>query len=265
MRPVIRWLGQTAPAWFTAVSETNDALVGLARVSKTPWAACGLELKIQGTNSPIAGEAFPGTALPARCPERHIQGDRTFCTGLRYISVKSRQDAAAWWRQLEQFIMCQGVANKTGRWPIHQALDHGDAGKHHERALALAVEAGMEDEYAAARLGDASWLTDPKLRLFDKKGLAINGRAVCPRRCRRTARGRSVPMLRTDCEHLSKPGCHKRQLLVELAFEESQRREKLAKYWRDVIASSEKCCRTMRGCPLAAYEDGVEEKGRKSQ
>lgn len=216
-----------------------------------------MELKIQGKTIPVVGESVPGTGLPARCPERHIQGDRTFCTGLHYISVNSRKDAAAWWRQLEQFIMCQGVASKTGRWPIHQALDHGDAGKHHERALALAADAGVEDEYAAARLGDPSWLTDPKLRLFDKKGLAINGRAVCPRRCRRTARGRSVPMLRTDCEHLSKPGCYKRRLLVELAFEESRRREALAKYWRDVIASGGKCCRTMRGCPLAAHEDDI--------
>jgi hypothetical protein len=256
VKPAVRWLREAAPAWFTKVSETSDVLVGQARVPKTPWAACGLELKIQGTVKPRVGEAVPGTALPARCPERHIQGDRTFCTGLRYISVKSRQDADAWWRQLEQFLVCQGVASKTGRWPIHQALDHGDAGKHHERALALAVEAGVEDEYAAARLGDASWLTDPKLRLFDKKGLPINGRAACPRRCQRTARGRTVPMLRTDCEHLRKPGCHKRMLLIKLAFEESRRREELAKYWLDVIASGEKCCRTVRGCPLAAHEDG---------
>ena len=257
MKSAVRWLAEIAPAWFTNVSETRDVLVGQARVPKTPWAACGLALKIQGTVEPRVGEAIPGTALPARCPERHIQGDRTFCTGLRYISVRSRQDADSWWRQLEQFLVCQSVASKTGRWPVQQALDHGDAGKHHERALALAAEAGVEVEYAAARLGDMSWLTDPRLRLFDNKGLPINGRAVCPRRCRRTARGRSVPMLRTDCESLSKPGCHKRQLLVELAFEESRRRKELAKYWRDVIASGEKCCRTMRGCPMAAHEDGI--------
>ena len=192
-------------------------------------------------------EEVPGTDLPCRCPERHIQGDQTFCLGLRYLKVQSAAKARQWWVQLNQFLRCQGVAELTRVWPINQALDHGEAGEHHERALSLAAEAGLEEEYASARLGEPSWLTDPKLHLFDKEGRPINGRALCPRGCKRRARGRRVRTLRTDCD--------KRQILVDLAYTEHLRRNALDKYWRAVFASDEKCCRTMRGCPLAAHED----------
>ena len=150
------------------------------------------------------------------------------------------------------FLDAKGSLNLTRVWPINQALDHGDAGEHHERAISLAAEAGLEEEYASARLGEPSWLTDPKLHLFDKKGQPINGRALCPLGCKRLARGRQVTTLRTDCD--------KRQLLVDLAYAEHQRRKALAKYWKAVFASGEKCCRTMRRCPLAAYEDRPEGK-----
>lgn len=196
---------------------------------------------------PRVREEVPGTNLPCRCPERHIQGDQTFCLGLRYLNVQSAEKARQWWVQLDQFLRCQGVAELTRVWPVNQSLDHGDAGEHHERALSLAAEAGLEEEYASARLGEPSWMTDPKLHLFDQKGRAINGRARCPRGCRRRARGRLVRTLRTDCDN--------RQLLVDLAYTENLRRKALDRYWKAVFASGEKCCRTMRGCPLAAYED----------
>ena len=250
MKSAILHLADTAPAWFSIEKSNRDSLVGHARVPKTPWARDGLHLHIFGRKVPRVREEAPGTDLPCRCPERHIQGDKTFCLGLRYLTVQSAEKARQWWGQLNQFLRCQGVAELTRVWPVKHALDHGDAGKHHERALSLAAEAGVEEEYASARLGERSWLTDPKLHLFDKKGRPINGRALCPRGCRRRARGRQVRTLRTDCD--------KRQLLVDLAYTEHLRRKVLDKYWKAVFASGEKCCRTMRGCPLAAYEDRPE-------
>lgn len=171
----------------------------------------------------------------------------TFCVGLHTLDVNSPDVARQWWTRLEQYLVCQGVAELTRVWPINQALDHGEAGEHHERALLLASEAGLEEEYASARLGETSWLTDLKLHLFDKNGLPINGRALCPLGCKRRARGRQVRTLRIDCD--------KRQSLVDLAYTEHIRRNALDKYWKTVFASGYKCCRTMRGCPLAAHED----------
>lgn len=247
MKSATRYLADAAPAWFSVDTVNSKALIGRARVPKTPWIADGLHLHIFGDPKPRVREEVAGTDLPARCPERHIQGDKTFCLGLRYLLVQSAQEASQWWVQLHQFLRCQGAAELTRVWPVKQALDHGDAGKHHERALALAAEAGVEEEYASARLGDPSWLTDPKLHLFDRKGRPINGRALCPRGCKRRARGRLVRTLRTDCD--------KRHLLVELAFAEQLRRKAIDRYWQQVFNDGKKCCRTMRGCPLAAYED----------
>lgn len=256
MRSATRYLADTVPAWFSIDEVNSEALIGRARVPKTPWAADGLHLRIFGNSKPRAGENVPGTDLPSRCPERHIQGDRTFCLGLRYIAVRSAEDAVRWWEQLQQYLRCQGVAERTGVWPPAQALDHGDAGEHHERALALAKEAGIEEEYAAARLGDPSWLTDPRLHLCDKHGKPINGRALCPRGCRRRARGHLVPVLRADCS--------KRTLLIDLVRSEQRRREALKEYWQSMFNSGTRCCRTMRSCPLGNYEDSGKAGGAKT-
>lgn len=247
MKSAVRYLADAAPVWFSIDLVDGEALIGRARAPKTPWAADGLHLRVFGDPKPRVREEVPGTNLPARCPERHIQGDQTFCLGLRYIDVRSAGDAAQWWEQLRQFLTCQGVAERTRIWPPAQALDHGGAGEHHERALALAAEAGLEEEYAAARLNEPSWLTDPKLRLFDKKGKPINGRSICPRGCRRRARGRVMQRLRKDCS--------KRKLVVDLAFTEQLRRKALAEYWQHVFRDGTRCCRTMRSCPLAEHED----------
>lgn len=247
MKSAILYLAESAPAWFSVEKSNRDNLVGHARLPKTPWAVDGLHLHIFGREVPRVREEVPGTDLPCRCPERHIQGDQTFCLGLRYLKVQSAEKARQWWVQLDQFLICQGVAKLTRVWPVNQSLDHGGAGEHHERALSLAAEAGLEEEYACARLGEPSWLTDPKLHIFGKKGRPINGRAPCPRGCKRRARGRLVRTLRADCD--------KRQLLVDLAYAEHQRRTALDTYWKAFFASGEKCCRTMRGCPLARHED----------
>lgn len=247
MTSAIRYLADNAPAWFTVTTSTVAALVGRARVPRTPWTEGGLCLRIFGDPKPRVSEDVPGTDLPARCPERHIQWDKSFCLGLRYMDVRSQIDAVQWWEQLRQFLVCQGVAERTRVWPPSQALDHGGAGKHHEKALALAGEAGVEEEYAAGRLNEPCWLTDRSLRLFDKKGNPINRRAVCPRGCMRRARGRAVQTLRVDCP--------KRKILVKLAFTEYLRRKALADYWKHVFSEGTRCCRTMRSCPLGQHED----------
>lgn len=250
-------LVDAAPAWFETTRTTAIEIVGVARVPQTPWSTEGIELSIVGASTMRVSETVPGTKLPARCPERHIQGDRTFCLGLRQKKIATLEAAGAWWEQLRQYLRCQGVAARTRVWPPAHALDHGDAGRHHERALALAAQAGVEEEYAAAWLGEPNWITDPALRIVDKKGKPINGRAVCPRGCRRRA-SRNAPILRRRCEN--------RHLLAELVHAEKQRKAALDDYWRIVLNDGTRCCRTMLTCPLKDNEDrdgnAVEEKRR---
>ncbi len=235
-----------APAWFETIRTSVIEVVGVARVPGTPWSGDGVELTIIGGGTVQVGETTPGTRLPARCPERHIQGDRTFCLGLRRPTIDTAEAADTWWEQLRQYLRCQAVATRTRVWPPAHALDHGDAGRYHERALALAEEAGVFEEYAAAWLGEPSWITDPRLRIADKKGEPINGRAVCPRGCRRRA-SRNAPILRRACP--------KRRQLAALVHAEQRRRAALDDYWRIVLNDGTRCCRTMLSCPLRNHED----------
>ena len=70
--------------------------------------------------------------------------------------MNSPDVARQWWTRLEQFLVCQGVAELTRIWPVKQALDHGNAGKHHERALSFARKASIVEEYELARLDEAA-------------------------------------------------------------------------------------------------------------
>ncbi len=237
-------LGQQPP-WFVVSARVGAAIEGSAFVPGTPWAKSGAALRIFKFPEPRVGELLLGTCFPARCPERHIQYDETFCLGLRYITVKDAEDARQWWEQLHQFLRLQGVAELTGIWPPNHALDHGDAGKFHEQAIAIASELGILEEFEAARLNEPSWITDPNLRLLGKKGEPINGRASCPRGCRDRCmvKGkRSRPMLRRNCVH--------RAQLLELVALERKRRVALVEYWSRTRAQGIQCCGKMRSCEL---------------
>ena len=185
-----RHLEGKCPAWFSIETSSSLFLVGTAYVPGTLWSGSGVKLHIQGYSTLSVREESPGTKFPARCPERHIQRDQTFCLGLHTLEVVSDETAIQWWEQLRQYLCCQSIAEKTGIWPPAHALDHGGAGEWHEKALIAARELGFEEEYAAAYLGEPSWITDPNLRFFDKKGNPINGRAPCPRGCKHKSRGR---------------------------------------------------------------------------
>ncbi|MGC1271581.1 MAG: E2 domain-containing protein [Croceibacterium sp.] len=247
MKEAVVHLLEAAPSWFSVEAVGAKSIIGLAHVPKAPWGADGLRLRIFGDPQPKVCEDVPGTKLPTRCPERHIQDDQTFCLGLHHLQVRSMEQATQWWEQLRQYLICQRAAQQTGIWPPAHALDHGDAGIHHERALAIAKQAGITDEYASARLGEPSWITNPSFHFVDKRGQLINGRALCPRGCLKRGRGRLSPALRIDCS--------RRKLLGELIDRERRRQVALAEYWKTMIASGQGCCRTMRNCPLRDHED----------
>lgn len=216
-------------------------MMGSARVVGTPWATTGVDIHIQGSSTLSVREEMPGTKFPARCPERHIQQDQTFCLGIHNLAVTSDETAMQWWEQLRQFIYCQSTAEKTGIWPPAHSLDHGEAGIFHEKAILAARELGIVDEYTAAYIGEPSWITDPDLRFFDKTGKPINGRAPCPMGCRHQSR-RRWPVLRKDCK--------RRTLVLELVQSEQKRKACLAEYWAKARANGEVCCGRMRNCGL---------------
>lgn len=236
----ISLLGDTQLSWFEILYHGDDHVLVTARVEETVWRDCGLVLLIRAGLRLDVGEQVPGTKLPRRCSERHIQKDSTFCLGLHPISVDSQLGAESWWENLRQYLWLQSVAHQTGVWPFMHYLDHGRAGDHHEVALNLASQLGMQAEYDAAYEGKPSWITDPRIRLADKTGRLINGRAPCPRGCLHPLS--SVPKLRRNCS--------RRDDIARLAYHERKRRDELASFWKEEIRAGTLCCGTMRDCPL---------------
>jgi len=223
------------PDWFSLQETLPDRLVGLAVLKGWAWPD-GLELTIITETTPKVRETLPGTSLPLRCSERHIQFDQTFCLGYPAPKVSSDRDARTWWSALEWYLRCQSTAEQTRLWPAHHALDHGyEAGTYHAKALALATRLGLEEDYDRAHAGLSSWLTGFGLRRFGWK-----------------KRGRAVPMATKT--HRPRPHFRRRnqQALLELMILERKRSKALAAFWRAAGTDGRNCCGTMAGCPLAA-------------
>lgn len=153
------------PDWFTVESVTTRHFDGRARPANTRWAGEGIALRVTVSERPSVGEVVPGTKLPKQCPERHLYGNSTFCMELRPRPIMELADAARWWDLLEQYLCCQSTAADTGLWPPHHGLDHGrEGGAFHLRALELAAELGISDEYFEVSSGLRAEFTPATVR-----------------------------------------------------------------------------------------------------
>lgn len=216
-----------APDWFTVQSHTAHQLRGDA--AHGPWGAEPLDLTILSAPCPIVRETRPGTRFPSFCPDRHIQGDQTFCVGLRRPPVDSLRRALAWWADLDQYLACQAIAEATRLWPPQNALDHGEAGLHHQRALRLADRLGIMDAYLDAYFDQPSWITSTGLTKLGERKV----RLACPV----VARAPRV-----------KGGRKARLLLLELVMAERARRAALKQYKALISKGTHTCCGAMRDC-----------------
>ncbi len=231
--PELQLLVVRRPHWFEVGALTDSAIEGVARVTGTRWALDGLALRCWIEDGvPWASEAVPGTEFPYTCPERHIQSEGVFCTGLDRAAVRRTRDADQWWLDLEQYLRCQSTATEMGIWPLGRSLDHGtEAGRWHQEALRLAAELGIADEYLAAYMDRPSWITARGLRL-------LGGKYAKAARGHRKWRPR-----------ITKPAKNSAKLF-QLVRAEFYRRKKLKEFWDWMRASGAKCCGQMRDCPL---------------
>lgn len=239
--PPLVLLRSTCPEWFKISAANADSIEGVAQILP-PGAARGLtvELNIGGfADCAAVREGTSGTVLPRACPERHINGDGSFCLCHPTPTIRSVDEANVWWQLLHRYLCLQRIAGRTGQWPAQQWLSHGEAGYHHERALNAAKRLGFEDLYYRNLYDEPAWFTGKHI-VTDKSGSRlINGRSPCPVGCR-GKRGR--PILRTDC-------CRKGDV-VTLVREERLRRAAEKAFWDCQRAAGTKCCGTMRNCPL---------------
>lgn len=237
----MRLLRERCPDWFIIARSAGGYLEGTAKVPGSPWPA-GIALSIRNSAKLRVYETIPGTAFPARCPERHIELDGNFCLGIDTVSVVDTTAADRWWEALRQYLLCQAVAERSRIWPDRFALDHGGAGEWHARALELASDLGIEDEYDRTHADEPSWISDPKARIVHRDGRPINARTPCPLGCRWQKRGRTISRLRADCDQ--------REKVNALVLAERERRRELANYWSRMRKAGIECCGRMRDCEL---------------
>lgn len=237
MTGAVALLAASPPRWLLFPKLSGGRLLGFASPTGTIWSKGPLDLAITRSGEGAVVKEIRPDRLPAWCPELHLNADATFCLALEKIAIRSPVDAAQWWADLEVHLRLLSVALRTRVWPSHSALDHGEAGAFHRRALRLAERLGLADEYAAAQAGDPSWIRDQGCELIGADGaiLAADGRCPC---------GVSAFHRLSSCSRR-----HGVRLLVLL---ERARRLSLAGFWTVVRGHGRTCCGRMRDCPLAA-------------
>lgn len=230
----------TIPDWFLVEAAYAADLRGTARI-EVAGAIEQYQIRLRiwiDDDDVCVGEPVP-KRLPQRCPERHINGNGSFCLGFDVNGLgKSLDGARVWWGLLGEYLKHQRTAEKTGLWPAHAAISHGEAGLHHVQALDAARELGVEQEYNRIFEGESCWIDDGSVRVFKDGTRLVNGRSPCPMGCKgRKAR----PILRRDC-------C-KGDAVFRLVKSEKCRKSSELQFWRDWRDKGHECCRTMRKCP----------------
>jgi hypothetical protein len=131
-------------------------------------AAYSFKLAVSISAERVRVRELPGHAsFPAFCPDRHINGDGSFCLGWGEDEPSQITDEIAakrWWAMVYQFISRQLGANNRGVFPgIEHGRAHGDAAKHQANAERAASRMGL----AFARQASAGSFT---IRKDDRPG-----------------------------------------------------------------------------------------------
>jgi len=164
-------------------------------------------------------EGVPGTRIPSFCPERHINGDESFCLGLEPFEYNV-DGLVYFWAQLRSYLLCQQFADVHGRWPAGRGLSHGNAAHDQIEAEGHAKQAGLERSYRRAIEFGLGRLAG------DLSGLSA----------------------KLDADRAT--GRPRRDAFRKLVSAEMKRRAKDASFlgWSRTVGIP--CCNTMRECPL---------------
>lgn len=169
-------------------------------------------------------ESVPGTLIPSFCPGRHINGDKSFCLGLERFEC-SVNGLADFWAKLRSYLLCQQFADIHGRWPTGRGLSHGDAAHDQIEAEYHAKAAGLERSYRRA---------------------IEFGRG-------RLAGDLSALSARFDAD--AKADRPRRDAFRKLVSAEIKRRMKDMAFLGWSRSTGNRCCNTMRECPMRTSEE----------
>lgn len=238
MSALVDLLTETAPPWASITSTDGTKL----RVAAAPPKLSGapgdrFELFIETfAFEATVSEVDRGTRLPLACPERHINGDGSFCLGFRQAAITSRDNAQAFWSTLRGYLLAQQFAERHGRWPPGRWLSHGsEAAASQIAAERSAVICGLNSEYAAALNYGIGWLAGILPEVFEAE--------CCDHALpARPSRSNKLGLVK---------GCASCDALAELLQHEQARRSADA-FFVQMARSERPCCETMPRCPLRA-------------
>lgn len=142
-------LQSLAPDYGATLHAAPEGAQAAITVVRPGGAKHTFQLALSFNADQVSARELPGYAmLPAFCPDRHINGDGSFCLGWGHDNPSTIVDEAAarrWWATVYQFLTRQVGANARGVFAgAEQARAHGDAAIHQNKA-----------EQAAERLGTA--------------------------------------------------------------------------------------------------------------
>lgn len=212
-------LPEFAPDWVEVLGEKSHAYEIIA-TPRHPSGKPGrrVRLTIHTGTQLIACETCSGSEFPASCPERHINGDGSFCLGLERFTLNAGS-AARFWEALRAFLLCQEFARARRRWPTGRWLSHGRE----------AADAQLEAEAAAAACG----LGERYRRALEFRTGRLAGDLPVPAQPKTTA-----------------AASPRRRALLRLLRAEATRRRAEADFVRHLAACGQRCCGTMEHCAL---------------
>lgn len=234
---------EAAPPWAALLARRGasevDWIAAPPLPSGTATPAVIVRTSIEG-GLVYAAEAAPGTQLPVRCPELHINADSSFCLGRRAYRTRDTAEVAIFWQDLGEFLVNIHHALRRRRWPAGRWLSHGPiAADRQAEAEAAAAAIGMAKDYALCLEAGEGWVADGARRARGR----IAAKAPCPRGCR-DALGHTVPF--RACQH--------RADIQAMVTAERARRIAQANYFRSLRLAGAACCGRIAGCPLQARQ-----------
>lgn len=200
--------------------------------------------------------------LPCSCPERHINGDGSFCLfwdNHESIHIIDKSSAQEWTDILYKFLMTQERVTRKKVWPGN-SWAHGNAAGHQLQALKAAEALGsdfLEDIqtnkfHIKYRLRRSSQGNDSLILVYRNNKELYRVWA----NSKRVIRLRQ-PCICKDSKKHSKQlrSCRNHaQMAAELAISLWNWEQEEKRFWESY--ADRKCCETMEHCPLKKTKQG---------
>lgn len=216
------------------------------------------KLEVRHTHKGVVARELEPEHLPAFCPQRHINGDGTFCLFWKEsenVDIRDLGDAAKWWGILCNFLKLQARAAKKREWPNSNEWAHGNAARYQKFAIEAAAGLGpsfvsaLEDKRITLRAQSSRHIAQgPTLQVLMREqhvySVWLNSGKVVNRkqRCFCGASGAKQPAKLRSCSSHAEDAA-----LLALSLRRWQEEEK--SFW--IGFKNRECCKTCDVCPLS--------------